>query len=73
MRSIQNRVGIWQLATGKSKEDLSCMLGIPKSTFYSKLGGASEFTLTEARKLANVFGCSVDQLFIDPVQDYVKD
>lgn len=72
MRSIQNRVGIWQLATGKNKEELSEILGISKSAFYAKLSGVSEFTLTEARKLANVFGCSVDQLFVDPVEDYVK-
>lgn len=71
MKSIKNRVALWQMTTGKTKDYLCNELGISKTAFYSKLSGLSEFTLQEARKLSLTLGCTVDELFIDPVDGLV--
>lgn len=71
MDSIKHRIAIWQMATGKNKDDLCEMLNMSRSTLYSKLNGLSDFTLTEARTLAGVFGCSVDDLLVDPIGEYM--
>lgn len=71
MDSIKHRIVIWQMATGKGKDELCDELRMSKSTLYSKLNGVTEFSLTEARTLAQLFGCSVDELFIDPIEEYV--
>lgn len=70
MDSIKHRVVIWQMATGKDKDELCKELNIGKTTLYAKLNGLSDFTLTEARRLAQLFGCSVDDLFVDPIEEY---
>lgn len=71
MDSIKHRIAIWQMATGKSKDDLCEMLGMSRSALYAKLNGISDFTLTEARILAKQFGCSIDDLLIDPIGEYM--
>ena len=71
MESIKNRIGIWRLATNKSNDDLLNELGMKKSAFYSKLNGTTEFSLSEAYKLAKILGCTVDDLFVNPISDLI--
>lgn len=39
------------------------MLGIHKQSYYLKENGKREFTISEAKKLAKIFDCTLDDLF----------
>ena len=39
------------------------MLGIHKQSYYLKENGKREFTISEAKKLAKIFDCTLDELF----------
>lgn len=41
------------------------MLNISNATYSLKENGKSEFTLSEAKKLAEIFGCTLNDLFQD--------
>lgn len=43
------------------------MMDIPLSTYYTKLNGPSEFSFSEGKRLAEVVGCTVDEMFVMPV------
>lgn len=40
-------------------------IGINKQTYHLKETGQSDFTIPEAKRLAKVFGCTLDELFGD--------
>lgn len=40
-------------------------IGINKQTYHLKETGKSDFTIPEAKRLAMVFGCTLDKLFGD--------
>lgn len=67
MKTIKDHVNVWQVATGKTKDDFCDLIGMPKTTLYAKLSGASEFTLSEGHRIAKILGCTVDQLFDEPI------
>lgn len=62
MNSIKERVGAYVGKTGTTKKELAFALDMSEATLYSKLRGDSEFTLSEAGKLAELLGCSLDSL-----------
>ncbi len=44
----------------KTNADMAAELGISKTSFGLKLNEKREFTLSEARKIAEIFGVTVD-------------
>ena len=62
MDAIKERVGAYLARTGVSRESLAESIGMSRNSFYQKLIGESEFKLSEAFALADVLGCSVDDL-----------
>lgn len=45
------------------QEDVAKVLGINKQTYYLKENGKSVFTIPEAKLLARLYGCTLDELF----------
>ena len=45
------------------QRDVAKKLGINEQTYYKKETGRTEFTIREARMLAKLFDCSLDELF----------
>lgn len=62
MDAIKERVGAYIARTGISRESLAESIGLSRSSFYQKLSGETEFKLGEAFALADVLGCTVDDL-----------
>lgn len=62
MDSIRERVALHLARTGKTKGELADELGMSRVTLHAKLNGLSDFKLSEAETLANIIGCSVDDL-----------
>lgn len=68
MDSIKERVGAFIERTGMSKEEMADRIGISRGALYSKLKGESEFSLSEAKTLSRLLGCSTDDLFVSPFE-----
>lgn len=47
------------------QKDVAKKLRIDPQTYHLKECGKSDFTLNEAKKLANIFGCTLNDLFAD--------
>lgn len=45
------------------QEDVADFLRINKQTYYLKENGKSEFTISEAKLLAKLYSCTLDELF----------
>lgn len=64
--AIRERLGAF-LAIGKvTKTSVAQSLGISLNTLNSKLNGHTPFTLGQAAKLADVMGCKLDDLRVQP-------
>lgn len=48
---------------GVSKDALANSLGISRSSFFNKVNGRNEFSLSEAFKVSRMLGISIDQLY----------
>ncbi len=66
MDSIKERVGAFLERTGMTKKQLAEEMGMPVSTFHSKLSGQSEFSFSEGRRLARILDCTTDEMFVSP-------
>jgi DNA-binding XRE family transcriptional regulator len=66
LESIKERVGAYIERTGTTKSELAQKLGMSRVTLHSKLTGQTEFRLSEAERLAQILGCSVDDLRVSP-------
>lgn len=66
MDSIRERVGAFIERTGMTKAELANQLGMSRVSLHSKLSGQTEFRLSEAERLAEILGCTVDDLRISP-------
>ena len=64
--AIQERVALYVTRTKKDKRSIAKKMGMPIATFYSKLNGPSEFSFSEGKRLAEIIGCTVDEMFIQP-------
>lgn len=64
--AIQERVALYVTRTKKDKKSIAEKMGMPIATFYSKLNGPSEFSFSEGKRLAEIIGCTVDEMFIQP-------
>lgn len=69
MDSIKERVGAYLERTGVTKKQLAEEMGMPISTFHSKLSGQTEFSFSEGRRLARILDCTTDELFVSPFAD----
>ena len=45
------------------QEEVAEMLGITLATYSKKENGKSDFTITEAKKLASFFDCTIEEIF----------
>jgi hypothetical protein len=64
--AIQERVALYVARTKKDRQSIAEQMGMPVSTFYTKLNGPSEFSFSEGKRLSEIIGCSVDEMFIQP-------
>lgn len=64
--AIKERVALYVARTKNDRQTIAEKMGMPVSTFYSKLNGPSEFSFTEGKLLAEIIGCTVDEMFIRP-------
>lgn len=64
--AIKERVALYVARTKNDRQTIAEQMGMPVSTFYSKLNGPSEFSFTEGKRLAEIIGCTVDEMFIRP-------
>lgn len=67
MESIRERIGAYLAKTGESKKSLADQLDMSRGTLSQKMSGRTEFTLAEAKTLARILGCTVDELFVSPL------
>ena len=66
MDSIKERVGAYLEREGRTKRWLADELGMTTVSLYSKLNGDTEFTFSQAIRLSEVLGCTVNDLRISP-------
>lgn len=64
--SIQERVALYVARTKRDRQSIADQMKMPISTFYSKLNGPSEFSFSEGKRLAEIIGCTADEMFIRP-------
>lgn len=61
-KSICNEVGAWLLKPGNSKSGLAESLGITTRSLRNKLNGEQPWLWDEVCTIAEVIGCSLDDL-----------
>lgn len=66
MDSIREWVGAYLERANMTKVELAGRLGMSRTSFYSKMDGTTEFTLSEAGNLAAIIGITTDQLLVSP-------
>lgn len=68
MDTIKERVGAYLARTGTTKAQLAEKMGMPISTFRTKLYGPSELSFIEGKRLAEILGCTADEMFVSPFE-----
>lgn len=63
MRQIQSAVTSFAKCNGLTKDELAEKLGFKRTSFYNKLCGKSEYTLSEAYSLSRELGCTLDDFY----------
>ena len=58
--TLQEKIAQYVESNGTTKESLADQLGISRSSFFNKLRGSYEFSLSEAFNLARILGISLD-------------
>ena len=62
MNRINEKVGAWLLEKGHTRTSLAASLGITTVTLDNKLTGETDWSWTQAKKLAGILDCSLDEL-----------
>lgn len=62
MASITERIGGYMLANNVGKHEFARMLGLDPRQFNKRLSGEIDWRLTEVGKIAELIGCSLDEL-----------
>lgn len=62
MNRINEKIGAWLLEKGHTQKGLAKILGISTVCLGDKLSGKTDWTWTQAKTLAEFFGCSLDEL-----------
>lgn len=63
MKHVQQVVTDYVEENNTTKDALAAKLHFGRSAFFSKLRGASEFTLSEAYRLSRELGCTLDDFY----------
>lgn len=63
MKQVQHAVTDFAKANNTTKEELALKLGFKHTSFYNKLCGKSEYTLSEAYSLSRELGCTLDDFY----------
>ena len=66
MDSIKERVGAYLEREGKTKKWLADELDMTTVTLGSKLSGETEFSFSQAIRLSEILGCTVNELRVSP-------
>lgn len=65
MKAIRENVEAYTHDAQVTKDTLARNIGIGRSSFYNKLAGRSPWMLGEVIALADVMGCSVQELITE--------
>lgn len=60
-----NRIKAYRQLRNVTQEDLAKLLGMTKQGYAFKENGKREFTLTEAKIIADYFGTSIEDIFFN--------
>ncbi len=60
--AMRDRIGGWLLVPGNTRERLAELLGMSHDTLARRMDGSTDWSWTEARKLAEILGCEVSDL-----------
>nr|WP_314638711.1 helix-turn-helix transcriptional regulator [uncultured Olsenella sp.] len=61
--SLQEMVNEYAVEHGITKDVIADQMGISRSTFFNKMRGTYEFSLSEAYALARIIGVSLDEFY----------
>lgn len=61
--NLQEKVGEYAEASGTTREAIADKMGISRSSFFNKLRGSYEFSLSEAFTLSRILGVSLDDFY----------
>lgn len=61
--TLQEKIAQYAELNGTTKESLADQLGISRSSFFNKLRGSYEFSLSEAFNLARILRISLDDFY----------
>lgn len=61
--TLSEKIGDFAKATGTTKDEIAKSIGISRSSFFSKIRGEYEFTITEAYKLSTMLDMTVDEFY----------
>lgn len=63
--SNSNKLKAYRVMLGKKQEDIAKIIGIGLNTYNLKENGKSSFSLEEAKKIADYFNTTIDDLFFN--------
>lgn len=60
--NLSEKVEEYAKKTGQTRDSMADQLGMSRSSFFNKLKGDYEFTLSEAFNLSRMLGVTLDEL-----------
>ena len=60
--NLSEKVGEYAEKNNETRSSIADKLGISRSSFFNKVRGSYEFSLSEAYKLSRLLGVSLDEL-----------
>lgn len=60
--NLSEKVGEYAEKNNETRDSIADKLGISRSSFFNKVRGSYEFSLSEAYKLSSLLGVSLDEL-----------
>ncbi|EJT5930474.1 transcriptional regulator [Clostridium perfringens] len=61
--NYSNRLKAYRKLNSLNQEKLAELIGVASNTYSFKENGKVEFSLNEAKKIADLFGVTIDELF----------
>lgn len=59
--NLSEKVGEYAKKNNETRDSIADKLGISRSSFFNKVRGSYEFSLSEAYKLSRLLGVSLDE------------
>lgn len=69
---INKKIKMYRLAKDINQEDLANLLNITLTTYNKKETGKAEFTLSQAKKIADFFNTTIDDLFFNSEVNFMN-